>query len=471
MVAEEVAIHRIADGFDQGPGRPAVFQAARVVDTSDANDQNITRQERHQPVRTPASPRASHDRARLRTTAADSARHLQTACHARKSSTPNKPNITTTTTTMSGKIDSSVSTSSDLVEPSLDGVASMIAALSNRFDALESELGRLRRGSAKQKTGLNRLLRRAKEGAASRRDPASGGPRADQTSMTRATHARHTHAAYPRAAHLHQAPMQSSSLPEQPQPRPPLLLPPGLFVAQSPPCAAECARVHLAPPTRSAGPAPAPSVASHAGSHPPSSPPSAPVAPPPPQSAAAPLGPHRPAPAAKPPSPPQPAVPSPPAAPPGLTRTHVSATPGPTRMRCVQPDGTGTDLGMIDLSQDMSVVLQSLYAAGASPDVDMVRMLRQHFHVRFDVHTHRARLKVFRSRLTSWGRTTQEGLPSIRVGALPPSGPVSGYFIDEVIATERASLKRVRARAGPTGRPNIGSKVARAAARIAMRAA
>ena len=140
-------------------------------------------------------------------------------------------------------------------------------------------------------------------------------------------------------------------------------------------------------------------------------------------------------------------------------------------MRCVQPDGTGTDLGMIDLSQDMSVVLQSLYAAGASPDVDMVRMLRQHFHVRFDVHTHRARLKVFRSRLTSWGRTTQEGLPSIRVGALPPNGPVSGYFIDEVIATERASLKRVRARAGPTGRLNIGSKVARAAARIAMRAA
>ena len=70
---------------------------------------------------------------------------------------------------MSGKIDSSVSTSSDLVEPSLGGVASTLAALSNRVAALESENERLRRGSAKQKTGRAQppsvVLHRAKEGA------------------------------------------------------------------------------------------------------------------------------------------------------------------------------------------------------------------------------------------------------------------------------------------------------------------
>ena len=91
---------------------------------------------------------------------------------------------------MSGKIDSSVSTSSDLVEPSLDGVASTLAALSNRVAALESENERLRRGSAKQKTGLRRLLHRAKDCAALRREHASSGPRADQASPARATHTR-----------------------------------------------------------------------------------------------------------------------------------------------------------------------------------------------------------------------------------------------------------------------------------------
>jgi len=137
-------------------------------------------------------------------------------------------------------------------------------------------------------------------------------------------------------------------------------------------------------------------------------------------------------------------------------RTHVSATPGLTRMRCIQPDGTGTDLGTIDLSQDMFAVLRDLHAAGASPDVNMVRTLRQHFHVRFDVHTHRARLDAYRV--------------AVHYGAFNLLDEL-GFLVDEVIATERASLKRVRARASPTGRPNIGSKAARAAARVAKRAA
>ena len=119
----------------------------------------------------------------------------------------------------------------------------------------------------------------------------------------------------------------------------------------------------------------------------------------------------------------------------------------------------------------MFAVLQDLQAAGASPDVDMVRTLRQHFHVRFDVHAHRARLDAFRAVAANL-RHLFQGITCTRYlldGSLAPKG--SGYLVDEVIATERTSLKRVRARASPTGRPNIGSKAARAAARVAKRAA
>ena len=144
-------------------------------------------------------------------------------------------------------------------------------------------------------------------------------------------------------------------------------------------------------------------------------------------------------------------------------------------MRYIQPDGTGKDLGMVDLSQDMYAVLQDLQAAGISPSVETVRTLRQHFHVRFDVHAHRVRLDTLRSRLASLGRSIlvsrANGIESARLESISDGHiSVRHYLLDEVIATERASLKRVRARAGPTGQPNIGSKAARAAARIAKRA-
>ena len=126
-------------------------------------------------------------------------------------------------------------------------------------------------------------------------------------------------------------------------------------------------------------------------------------------------------------------------------------------MRCIQPDGTGTDLGTIDLSQDMFDVLQDIYAAGSSPNVEMVRVLREHYHVRFDVHMHRARLEWYDDYDREYGHR-------------PPSWP-SVCLIGDIIATERASRERVRKRAGPTGRPDIGSKAARTAARIVKRAA
>ena len=150
-------------------------------------------------------------------------------------------------------------------------------------------------------------------------------------------------------------------------------------------------------------------------------------------------------------------------------------------MRYVSPDGTGTDLGIIDLSRDMFAVLRDLNAAGASPDIDMVRKLRQHFHVRFDVYTHRARLDAARLALPhphavhlKRCNNDDASIRSLHV-FLAESQKLSrddavAWCLDEIIAVERATRKRVRVRAGPTGRPNIGSKRARQAAR-AKRAA
>ena len=150
-------------------------------------------------------------------------------------------------------------------------------------------------------------------------------------------------------------------------------------------------------------------------------------------------------------------------------------------MRYVSPDGTGTDLGIIDLSRDMFAVLSNLFAAGASPDVEMVRTLRQQFHVRFDVYTHCARLDAARLERTSDFaaklRTQDEASICTACKVLAAFAEDKEtvhngvkWLIDELIAFERASRKRVRVRAGPTGRPNIGSKRAREAAR-AKRAA
>ena len=151
-------------------------------------------------------------------------------------------------------------------------------------------------------------------------------------------------------------------------------------------------------------------------------------------------------------------------------------------MRYVSPDGTGTDLGIIDLSRDMFAVLRDLNAAGASPDIEMVRTLRQRFHVRFDVYTHRARLDAARlNRPTpqqfmvtklrdTHDDTVLRHLTSCLASGVKYCAEFVAWVIDEVVASERASRKRVRVRAGPTGRPNIGSKRAREAAR-AKRAA
>ena len=130
---------------------------------------------------------------------------------------------------------------------------------------------------------------------------------------------------------------------------------------------------------------------------------------------------------------------------------HPSTLPPPprgaTHMRRVDSDGAWRDLGSIDLSRDMHTVLNVLLERGAPVNVDTVRDLRQKFGVRFDVYTHRARLDAARSRT-----------------GMIPDADVSSWHLDEIMAEERASRKRIRG-TKPTGCPNIGSKRARQAAR------
>ena len=89
---------------------PATSSVARFVDTSKANDLSLPRQARQASVPTPASHRASHLSGGRFSTLSAAHSLLQVACAERKSSTSRS---TTTTSTMSGQIDSSVSTSSD----------------------------------------------------------------------------------------------------------------------------------------------------------------------------------------------------------------------------------------------------------------------------------------------------------------------------------------------------------------------
>jgi hypothetical protein len=97
---------------------------------------------------------------------------------------------------------------------------------------------------------------------------------------------------------------------------------------------------------------------------------------------------------------------------------------------------------------EMHDVLCLLHASGSCVDVATVRLLRQRFGVRFDMHAYLVRQAAYADPV-GWNVD------------LTTAGNAQAFAVDAVIAEERATRERWRGRRKPTGRPDIGSKEAR----------
>ena len=127
-------------------------------------------------------------------------------------------------------------------------------------------------------------------------------------------------------------------------------------------------------------------------------------------------------------------------------RAFAVSAAQPRHLRYKDANGSYLDMSNVDLTQDMSVILAQMSAAGIELVTSLVSELRA-LHVPFDVQAHHTRVDASRSHI---GVPTEDEFCIMR--------------IDELIVAERTSRVRVRGRRAPTGRPNIGSKAARQAA-------